>query len=161
MSRMTNDRRMRAFALMELLIAIGLLGIFMFVAAKVFGSTMKVIRTDAANDAITRSLDAGVARLRSDVWTATSIAMKDDMLSLSNPDGEVHWSMDPANHRLSRELNPSDGSERSVDSWAITSATVVFTVSADAVRVEITPSQNARAVTETLISQVLMSRNGS
>lgn len=147
---------------MELLIAIALLGIFMFVAARVFGSTMKIIRTDAAHDDLTRSLDSAVAQLRRDVWTATGLGMRDEMLIVSNPDGVVHWSVDSANHRLSRTmLTAGRDTTDEPKTWSTASATIRFDVSANTLRATITPAKGARPATETFTSQVLLAGSGS
>jgi len=155
-----HHRRACGFALTEVLIAVGLLAIFMFVAAQVFGSTMKILRTDATNDDLTRSIDNAVAQLRRDVWTATELGVLDEALTLSSPDGKVIWSIDSTNHRLSRAVGSKDNAAAR-QSWPIAAATIRFEVAAQTLRATITPAPGARPATETFTSQIVLARGQS
>jgi type II secretory pathway pseudopilin PulG len=93
MMRCVCHRHRRAalgFTISELLIAIGILGIFGLVATQVFYSSFRVSRTTAEKQDAAGSFDSAVSVLRSDVWTAPEIAAPDPGTAKL---GKVTWTI--------------------------------------------------------------------
>lgn len=85
---MKSARRRRAFTMPELLLALGILGVFALAATQLFYATMRVSRNAAEQQDAAGSLDSAVATLRADVWSAGEIATPD--ASTANV-GTVTW----------------------------------------------------------------------
>jgi type II secretory pathway pseudopilin PulG len=93
MMRCLCHRHRRAalgFTISELLIAIGILGIFGLVATQLFYSSFRVSHATAAQQDAAGSFDSAVSVLRSDVWTAPEIAAPDARTAKL---GKVTWTI--------------------------------------------------------------------
>jgi prepilin-type N-terminal cleavage/methylation domain-containing protein len=77
MIRRSSRHRCRAFTITELLIAIGILGIFAAVATQVFYATFRVGAASAKNQDAAGTFDSALSALRADAWVASEIAAPD------------------------------------------------------------------------------------
>jgi prepilin-type N-terminal cleavage/methylation domain-containing protein len=81
-------RRRRAFSLLELLVAIGLLGFFAVAATQLFRATVRISHTTAQRQDAAGSFETAIGVLRGDAWTAAEIAAPDATTAKL---GKVTW----------------------------------------------------------------------
>ena len=90
MIRCSARRRYRAFTITELLIAIGILGLFAAVATQVFYATFRVGTATAKNQDAAGTFDSAVSALRADVWITGEIAAPDPSTAKL---GKITWTI--------------------------------------------------------------------
>jgi type II secretory pathway pseudopilin PulG len=90
MTRRSPRHRSRAFTITELLIAIGILGLFGAVATQVFYATFRVSSATAKNQDAAGTFDSAVTALRADAWVAGEIAAPDPATAKL---GKVTWTI--------------------------------------------------------------------
>ena len=82
--------RRRAITLAELLVAIGLLGVFALAATQLFHATIRIGHATAQQQDTAGSFDAALNALRGDVWIASEIAATDATAAKL---GNVTWTI--------------------------------------------------------------------
>ena len=88
-------RHPRAFTMVEMLLALILIGVFALSATKLFSATMKLSRNTAAAQNTAASFNSALAALRADVWRARKIETLDrGIVILTLADMQVQWSID-------------------------------------------------------------------
>jgi len=80
----------RGFSLAELLLALGVLGLFGAAATQLFHTTFRVSHATAQQQDAAASFDAAVAAMRDDAWVASEIAAPDPATAKL---GKVTWSV--------------------------------------------------------------------
>ncbi len=87
----------RGFALIELLLTIGLLAAFLVIAARLFTATMRLTHRSAVAAAEVSAYESLVRTMRADVWSASAIALLPDGgvrlsgVQSSGGGGTVNW----------------------------------------------------------------------
>jgi prepilin-type N-terminal cleavage/methylation domain-containing protein len=80
----------RAFALLELLFVLALLGVFALMATRLFYASVAVMRTAALSTESAMRFDSAMAAMRHDVFLSDSIQMLNpDSLEVHRPGGAV------------------------------------------------------------------------
>jgi len=108
----------RGFTLMELVLAVSVIGIFGILYAQVFSSTTTITRTAPHEDAVAARIDMAINILRRDVWHARQIDITDPHTAIirTESDGVVTWTLSDEG-RLTRTLvSPVIGSRSGADS---------------------------------------------
>ena len=92
-------RRRGGFTLIEITVAVVVLGVFFVLAAKLFRSTMGVIADRSRHEATMRQLDRAADALRADAWGAYELKFVDDHTLIIRPPGDntLIWKLAPGN----------------------------------------------------------------
>lgn len=96
---MTTRRRPRArgFVLVELLIAIGLLVVFMIIAARLFTAMIRLSQQSAEAETRVARIDSAIRMLRADAWGATEMSVDPGgTLTIGDAQNSVVWHSDEA-----------------------------------------------------------------
>ena len=112
----TARRRASGLMLVELLIAIGLIGVFMIVSARLFTTMIRLSQQSHETEARIARFDSAIRMLRGDAWSATEISL-DAAGGLTFADGEksVVWRSDDAGTMLRSET--INGTVPRVQNW--------------------------------------------
>jgi prepilin-type N-terminal cleavage/methylation domain-containing protein len=96
----------RGFALIELMLVLGLLAVFAVVATRVIVISLKTMaQSGDQHDQIVR-FESAMSSLRRDAWSARQISSADPQaVSITNADGTVTWSIEK-NALVRKSSNP-------------------------------------------------------
>ena len=102
----SGTKRRRGVMLLEMLITIGLLAIFIALAAKLFTTTLRLTQTSNEASRTVAAYESAVAALRRDAWGANEVAALPEQggLRVTRGDGSaVTWSIDDDSAMVRRE----------------------------------------------------------
>lgn len=99
-------RRRGGWTLLEMVIAMIVVGVFITMSMRLFRSTMDVITSRPRHDASARQLDRAIEALRVDAWGALDMRVVDAHTLLIRPtdDRTLTWKLDQENHRIERHV---------------------------------------------------------
>jgi hypothetical protein len=155
--------------LLEVMAAIGLLSTFFLVAMALIAASVRVPAEGSAAHSAGARLDAAVARLRADAWSAEkfSPAAKADgeggksaaAVTVSAAAGRtVKWVVDPDGTWVRTASTPGKADE--VQSWPGLAADVTFNTDGPTLVVDFSQTSPDSGGRLQLVSQVLLSGNG-
>jgi prepilin-type N-terminal cleavage/methylation domain-containing protein len=98
-----SRRRRSGMTIVELLLAIGVLGVFALAATQLFYATFRISHATAQQQDAAGSFDSALSVLRGDAWTATEITAPDPKTAKL---GKVTWTI----HETTLTRDAGDGS---------------------------------------------------
>ena len=84
---MQNMQKMRGFTMVEILVVLGLIGVFMLALAQIQMSEVRQSKAAQAHDSAAMRVDAAVKALRADMWEAESVHEQKIELDIQKIDG--------------------------------------------------------------------------
>ena len=150
-----------AFALIELMIAIALFGMFTVVAIQLIASSLRITTQVSLAEQSHRAFDAAVGRLRADVWTASKIdVLGPSGVTLELGRGEtVTWSV-AADGSFVRTESPPGGGYPGRQAWPTASDRVSFRAEPATLVLDVRTRRGFDNGTYRLASQVLLAGGG-
>jgi prepilin-type N-terminal cleavage/methylation domain-containing protein len=142
----THQRHRRAFTIPELLMAIGILGIFAVAATQVFQATFRIGHATAQQQDAAASFDSAIGVLRADAWVATEIAAPDPATAKV---GKVTWTINDTT--LTRDAG--DGSRP--HSWPMPKG-VTFAADGGSLVLRVPAADGQRGGEVRMVSQTIM-----
>jgi prepilin-type N-terminal cleavage/methylation domain-containing protein len=146
--------RHHGFTIVEMIMAVIIVGVLMTLGAQLFQSVIRAGRSAADSHDAASSFDAAVAALRADIWGASDIAISagDSTVKLKGADGSaITWSI----VEQTIERTQTGAPKRS---WSIP-ANVRFLGYRPGLQLQIRPGKNSPAGEIDLVSEVRLLEN--
>ena len=134
--------------LIELLAMLIAIAAFMFLATRLFTSTMRLNGQAAAVHTNTARFDAALRALRADVWGADSLSASKNTLTI----GSLQWTIDPSGTFIRTQQNKQQR-------WPTSIANITLTARATQVVVTVPDTQQSRGAQIHLVSQLQLGRS--
>lgn len=125
--RSTRHRPARAFALVEMVFVVALIGFFTLLAAELFTATIAVPRKTGSAENTMLQLDSVLRRMRTDAWGAAAIEFDGDRAAtLKRPDGtRILWRADD-DGAISRQVEPAPATATAPAHWTVRGLRLAF-----------------------------------